>query len=89
MLVTILKQSFLIFLSISLLNRRSPSYLKVCNLPFHPLKFNIQMSEEVLSENHIILKNKLLDTATSSYDKIESCRIKSNFNNDEAKALTN
>ena len=45
------------------------------------------MSEEVLSENHIILKNKLLDTEVVG--KIESCRIKSNFSNNEAKALTN
>ena len=46
-------------------------------------------SEEVPSENLNILKNKLLDTATSSYAKIKSCRIKSNLNSDEAKALIN
>ena len=97
MLVTTLKQSFLIFLSISLLNRRSPFYLKVCNLPFHHTDFMLPCeliyrdikSEEVPSENLNILKNKLLDTATSSYAKIKSCRIKSNLNSDEAKALIN
>ena len=46
-------------------------------------------SEEVPSENLNILKNKLLDTATSSYAKIKSCRIKWNLNSDEAKALIN
>ena len=46
-------------------------------------------SEEVPSENLSILKNKLLDTATSSYAKIKSCRIKWNLNSDEAKALIN
>ena len=46
-------------------------------------------SEEVPSENLKILKNKLLDTATSSYAKIKRCRIKSNLSIDEAKALKN
>ena len=36
-----------------------------------------------------ILKNKLLDTATSSYAKIKSCRSKSNLSSDKAKALRN
>ena len=55
-------------------------------LPFELLYRDIK-SEEVPSENLKILKNKLLDTATSSYAKIKSCRIRSNFNSDEAKAL--
>ena len=55
-----------------------------CELIYRDIK-----SEEVPSENLNILKNKLLDTATSSYAKIKSCRIKSNLNSDEAKALIN
>ena len=55
-------------------------------LPFELLYRDIK-SEEVPSENLKILKNKLLDTATSSYAKIKSCRTRSNFNSDEAKAL--
>ena len=43
--------------------------------------------EEVPSENLNILKNKLLDTATSSYAKIKSCGIMSNLSSREAKAL--
>ena len=46
-------------------------------------------SEEVPGENLNILKNKLLDTSTSSYAKIKSCRIKSNLSIDEVKALKN
>ena len=55
-----------------------------CELIYRDIK-----SEEVPSENLNILKNKLLDTATSSYAKIKSCRIKSSLNSDEAKALIN
>ena len=55
-----------------------------CELIYRDIKL-----EEVPSENLNILKNKLLDTATSSYAKIKSCRIKSNLNSDEAKALIN
>ena len=45
--------------------------------------------EEVPSENLKILKNKLLDTATSSCAKIKSCRINSNLSNNDAKTLKN
>ena len=57
-------------------------------LPFE-LLYRDTKSEEVPIENLIILKNKLLDTATSSYAKIESGRIKSNLSTGEAKALRN
>ena len=57
-------------------------------LPFELLHRDIK-SEEVPSENLKILKNKLLDTATSFCAKIKSCRIKSNLSIDEAKALKN
>ena len=57
-------------------------------LPFEPLYSDIK-SEEVPSENLNILKNKLLDTATSSYAKIKSYGIKSNLSIDEVKALKN
>ena len=57
-------------------------------LPFELLYRDIK-SEEVPSEKLKILKNKLLDTATSSYAKIKRCRIKSNLSIDEAKALKN
>ena len=56
--------------------------------PFELLYRDIQ-SEEVLSENLKILKNKLLDTDTSSFAKTKSCRIESNLSTDEAKALNN
>ena len=55
-------------------------------LPFE-LLYRDNKSEEVPSENLQISKNKLLDTATSTYAK--SCRIKSNLSIDEAKALKN
>ena len=44
-------------------------------------------SEEVPSENLTILKNKFLETATSSYAKIKSCRIRSNLSSNKAEAL--
>ena len=46
-------------------------------------------SEEVPSENLNILRNKFLDTVTSSCAKIKSCKIKSNLSSGEAKALRN
>ena len=55
-------------------------------LPFELLYRDIK-SEEVPSESLKILKYKLLDTATSSYAKIKSCRVKSNLSIDEAKVL--
>ena len=57
-------------------------------LPFELLYRDIK-SEEVPNENLKILENKLLDTATSSYAKIESYKIRPNFSSDEAKALKN
>ena len=57
-------------------------------LPFE-LLYRGMKSEEVPSEYLKILINKLLDTATSSYAKIKSFRIKSNLSIDEAKALKN
>ena len=74
-------------------------YLKVCNLPFHPLKLNKQILcyilnyyIDMLSRKKFLVKilsfkHKLLDSATSSCAKIKSCRIRSNLNSDEAKAL--
>ena len=56
--------------------------------PFELLYKDIKL-EEVLSENLKILKNKLLDTVTSSYAKTKSGRIKSNLSIVEAKALNN
>ena len=55
-------------------------------VPFELLYRDIK-SREVPSDNVKILKNKLLETATSSYAKIKSCRINSNLSSDEAKAL--
>ena len=57
-------------------------------LPFELLYRNIK-SEEVPIKNLKILKNKLLDTPTSSCAKIKSCSINSNLSIDEAKALKN
>ena len=57
-------------------------------LPFELLYRDIK-SEKVPSENLKISKNKLLDTATSSYTKIKSCRIRSNLGSDETKAFKN
>ena len=81
---------------------RSPFYLKVCNLPFHPLKLNLQIlcyhlnyyiktlsRKKFLVKIFKFFKNKLLDTVTSSYTKIKSCRLKSKLSNSEAKALRN
>ena len=50
---------------------------------------------ETLSQKKFLVKiftffkNKLLDTVTSSYTKIKSCRLKSKLSNNEAKALRN
>ena len=55
-------------------------------LPFELLYSDIR-SEEVPSKNFRTLKNKLLDTATSSCDKTKSYRIRSNLSSDKAKAL--
>ena len=44
-------------------------------------------SEDVPNENLKTLKNKLLDTAASSYAKIKSCRIRPNLSSHEAQAL--
>ena len=57
-------------------------------LPYELLYRDIK-SEEVPSENLTILKNKFLDTATSSYAKIKSCRIRSNLSSNMAEDLKN
>ena len=57
-------------------------------LPFELLYRDIKV-EEVPSKNLNVLKNKLIDTATSSSAKIKSCRIKSNLNSDKARVLRN
>ena len=57
-------------------------------IPFELLYREIK-SEEVPCKNFNILKNKLLDIATSSYPKIKSWGIKSNLSSNEAKALRN
>ena len=57
-------------------------------LPYELLYRDIK-SEEVPSENLTILKNKFLDTATSSYAKIKSCKIRSNLSSNKAEALKN
>ena len=57
-------------------------------LPFEQIYRDIR-SEEVPSENLNNLKNKLLDTATSSYAKTKNCRIKSNLSSNEAQVLRN
>ena len=51
-------------------------------LPFGQLYRDIN-SEEISSENLNILKIKLLDTVTSSYAEIKSCRIKANLSSGE------
>ena len=60
--------------AISLTEIEYPDFI----LPFELIYRDIR-SEEVPSENHNNLKNKLLDTATSPYTKIKNCRKKSNL----------
>ena len=55
-------------------------------LPFQLLHRDIKY-EEAPSKNIGILKNNLLDTATFSYPKIYSYKIKSNVSSSEGKAL--
>lgn len=55
-------------------------------LPFQLLHRDIKY-EEAPSKNIGILKNNLLGTATFSYPKIYSYKIKSNVSSSEGKAL--